>query len=237
MNQGTWLRPLLGMISKLHTRIGYLLGLNSSDTSPYFIRKVLRDGSTVLDIGANRGEFSRLCLDAYPSLSLVVVEPQAEMREILVKNLGQRHTYIWKAASDFSGEGFLDRSRVGDRKAAISKKETQTAIEITTVDHILREIQMESIELMKVDVEGYDFQVLKGASQSITLNRIQKVMFEVNYKTLLNGNLPSEIEAWLRSHGYNFFYRATRRFGFIQVQSLSNYRVETQNILACKNKI
>lgn len=233
----TWLPHLLGLMSKLHTRIGYLLGLNSSDTSSHFLKKVLQDRSTVLDIGANRGEFSILCLDAYPSLNLVIVEPQVEMREILVKNLGERHTYIWKAASDFSGEGFLDRSRIGDRKAAISKKRTQTAIEITTVDYILKDIQAESIALMKVDAEGHDFQVLKGAFQSISLNRIQKIMFEVNYKTLLNGNLPSDIETWLRGFGYHYFYRATRWFGFVQVHSLSNYRVETQNILACKDKI
>lgn len=237
MGQGLFLGSLQTILSKIHTRVGYILGLNSSDTRSYFMKKVLKDNCTVLDIGANLGEFSLLCLNANASLNLIIVEPQIEMRDALIKNLGNRHIYIWKAASDFEGEGHLDRSTIGDRKATISRTSTQYPIPITTVDHILGEIEEAYIELMKVDAEGYDFQVLKGALQSIVQNRIQKIMFEINYKTLINGNLPSDMEAWLRDLGYNYFYRATRWFGFVQIQSLSNYRVETQNILASKSEI
>lgn len=227
---------IIRIISMLHTKSSTLLGLNASDPSPRSMKKFLPQNAVVLDIGANEGDFAALCKKACKSVKVVVVEPQKELEEKLLKILGSNDLCIWKAVSNFVGFSAFNRKSIGDRKASLSstKNPHEMNVEVTSVDQICEEYNLKRINLLKIDTEGNDFRVLLGSEESIDKGSIDAVMFEISYQTFLNGFTPQEIEGWLRNKGYSKFYRATKRLGFIPVAKLHNYRAETQNILVTR---
>lgn len=216
--------------------------MNSSEIS----RKTLRslkvrnlEKYVVLDVGANVGDFSALCKKIFSNLKLYVIEPQPEVQSILQNRLGGSHIYIQTAISNEIGSQYLRRSGIGDRKATLSHIPDQNSIpiEVTTIDKLVNESKIDFINLLKIDAEGADFLVLKGAKKTLESARIGAILFEINYKVFEKGGSPQEIENYLRIFGYNFFYRATKWLGFIELTTLPNFRVETQNILATKNSL
>jgi FkbM family methyltransferase len=221
----------------MHDLVGRLLGLNSSDPSVKSLRKILNAHSTILDIGANQGDFAMLCRAAVPEVQLILVEPQPELKFQLEKILNPKDLYLGLAVSDTIEISFLSRRHENDRKAFLSNKRTNLPVQVSTVDTIISEHNIKLVDLLKIDTEGNDFKVLKGAENNIFDSKIRNILFEINYKTLLSGISPEEIEGWLRARNFSYFYRATRNFGFIPVNKLTNYRVETQNILATREKL
>jgi FkbM family methyltransferase len=200
------------------------------------MKRFLPQNAIVLDVGANEGDFAALCKKACKSVKLVVVEPQKELEEKLLTILGPDDICIWKAASDFVGVSAFNRKSIGDRKASLSSTENPNDIQVgvTSVDQIFKEFNLKRVNLLKIDTEGNDFRVLLGSEESIDAGRIDAIIFEISYQTLMSGFTPQEIEVWLRNKGYSKFYRATKRLGFIPVTKLHNYRAETQNILVTK---
>jgi hypothetical protein len=61
---------------------------------------------------------------------------------------------------------------------------------------------IEEIDLLKVDVEGAEFQVLVGARRLLKERRVRCVTFEFGQTTFDMGNSPERIEAYLRDAGY-----------------------------------
>jgi hypothetical protein len=78
------------------------------------------------------------------------------------------------------------------------------------------------IDLIKIDVEGYEMEVLKGANKTLTFNdenqsNVQFVMIELNNNTKKYGSNNQDVERHLRGLGFNVliehwpdkvFYRA-----------------------------
>lgn len=220
----------------IHSKSSTFLGLNASDPSLRSIKKFLPQNAVVLDIGANIGDFASLCKKACKSVKLVVVEPQRELEDKLLRILGPDDICIWKAASNYVGVSTLNRKSIGDRKASLSstKNPNDLDVEVTSVDQILEEYNLKRVNLLKIDTEGNDFRVLVGSEKSIDTGRVDAIIFEISYQTFMNGFTPQEIEVWLRDKGYSKFYRATKHLGFIPIVKLHNYRAETQNILVTR---
>lgn len=227
---------LISMISMLHAKSSTFLGLNASDPSLRSMKKLLPQNAVVVDIGANEGDFAALCKKACNSVKLIVVEPQKELEVKLLRILGPDDLCIWKAASNFIGVSAFNRKKIGDRKASLSstKLPFDMNVQVTSVDQICKENNLNRINLLKIDTEGNDFNVLLGSEESIDTGKIDAIFFEISYQTFMNGFTPAEIEIWLRGKGFSKFYRATKRLGFIPLDKLYNYRAETQNILVIR---
>lgn len=222
------------LLIPIHEKIGIWIGLNSSDTTPKFLRRILTKDSTVIDVGANCGDFAILCQQACMQLKLVLIEPQIEMQPILEKIMKPGDLFFPIALSNKKQNGYIDRKSVGDRKARLSENPTELSIQVSTIDDLIADCSFQKVDLVKIDTEGNDFQVIKGAKRSIQESVIDKIMFEINFKTFVNGNLPSDIEFWLREHGFKYFYRTTKWLGFVPLKKLENYRAENQNILCTR---
>ena len=222
------------ILTFIHEKIGLLIGLNSSDTTAKFLRKLLTNGSTVIDVGANRGDFALLCQEACKQVTMVLIEPQIEMQYSLQKIMRNGDLYFPVALSNVKYDGYINRKTIGDRKASLSEKSTNFPIQVSTLDQIITDCELKKVDLVKIDTEGNDFKVILGAQKSIQESVIEKILFEVNFKTLFGGSLPKDIELWLREHGFQYFYRTTKWLGFVPLKKLENYRAENQNILCTK---
>lgn len=77
--------------------------------------------------------------------------------------------------------------------------ESVTAI---TLDDYCTEHAITRVDLLKLDVEGAEYQVLRGAEKLLAAHRIGCCVFEFGQATLDMGNSASAIRAYLRGHGY-----------------------------------
>ena len=70
------------------------------------------------------------------------------------------------------------------------------SIPMVTIDSL----GLEDVDLIKIDVEGYEMEVLKGAVK--TLKNVEYIMIELNNNTKKYGSSNLEIEKYLRKLGY-----------------------------------
>jgi FkbM family methyltransferase len=72
----------------------------------------------------------------------------------------------------------------------------------TTLDLYCERNGVAKIDLLKVDVEGAEFQVLVGVGRMLHEKRVRCVTFEFGQTTFDMGNEPERIESYLRDAGY-----------------------------------
>jgi FkbM family methyltransferase len=146
---------------------------------------------TLFDVGANVGEFTLEILEVFRSRSfqLYTFEPSSRASSLLkqrVPDLPHVHL-VQKALGDKEGSADLFFPDEGSALASLhqrdlshigrefGKKET---ISVTTLDRFCEEKKIEYVHLLKIDVEGHELAVLKGAQGMINRNAVEVIQFE-----------------------------------------------------------
>ena len=123
-----------------------------------------RTGGVVLDIGANIGVIAQaLC---YSGHTVEVFEPQAELFDILQENLKPYGCWAHKSAVGSSeGTTNMPRQRYYNKGnfGGISCGSGNIIVPVVTIDSR----DLHNVKLMKVDVEGWEEEVLRGAVATI----------------------------------------------------------------------
>jgi hypothetical protein len=120
-------------------------------------------GSVVFDIGANAGFHSLFCgLLVKPSGRVVAFEPNPESRKSLLGQV-QANPELSVITLPFA---LSDYSRLAG--------EGRLIVEVTTVDSLVEREHIPPPDIMKIDVEGYEEQVLRGSKD--TLRRYHPVV-------------------------------------------------------------
>ena len=148
--------------------------------------------NTVLDIGAWCGtwsaEFAPYCKKIY------AIEPDRTHVECLLKNL-----------SSFDNIELLDYA-VGDIETRVSLTDDDftQARRIYSIGNILMKtvdsFKFEDVDLIKIDVEGFEMNVLRGAKD--TLKDCNFLMIELNNNSKKYNSSNAEIEKYLQELGF-----------------------------------
>lgn len=183
-----------------------------------FYLEYLRDGMTVFDVGANVGEltllFSRFIGEgqvhafeagtrAFEHLNTIC--RAATRRNVTLNHLAladregiaRLHVYPDEYLS-WSSQAKRPLEDYGINVKPTGLEETRA----TTVDLYCERNQITEIDLLKVDVEGAEFQVLLGAQRMLRAKRVRCVSFEFGQTTFEMGNNPDDIEKFFRDIGY-----------------------------------
>jgi FkbM family methyltransferase len=163
--------------------------------------RYVRPGDTVLDVGANIGDHTIAYLDwVTPTGEVRAFEPNPEAYECLIRNCPGAIAYN-VGLSDCRDE----RSLTVDQNAGASH--------LGTGDGIVCKVQAlddygwafyEPVDFIKVDIEGYEVNFLKGARKTI-LKWHPIMCMEVNMGALLRaGSSEQELLATVESLGYNW---------------------------------
>ena len=140
------------------------------------ISRMLRPGQTFYDVGANAGFFTLLgarCVG--PSGRIVAVEPLPRNIEIMEKHLAINNIsnvrVVGKAVSDFVGT-----ARFSVKGYSTSRLSTtgELSVEVTTLDALVEEAGSPP-HIMKVDIEGAEIELLRGAKK--VLEEFRPVIF------------------------------------------------------------
>jgi FkbM family methyltransferase len=142
------------------------------------LRARLEPGMVVCDIGANSGFYSLLMASAVGHRGLVYAfEPQPGNLVFLRKHLEiNRATNVivsGEAIADFVGEARFSAHR--GSYAGRLEDEGQLRVPVVTLDHLHANGRLQPADVLKIDVEGAELGVLKGARAF--LNRYRPVVF------------------------------------------------------------
>ena len=78
-------------------------------------------------------------------------------------------------------------------------------LEVSTLDLELSKLNQSAIDFLKIDAEGFDLRVMKGAMDLIKQNKIKIIQFEYNYTWLYAGSTLFEAIEILNSNNYIVF--------------------------------
>jgi FkbM family methyltransferase len=233
------LRTYEYLLPKLERR----LGIGSADLNQKVLSLLLEEideNSVVIDVGANLGNFSELIRRLNPKRRIIAIEPQPELASGLRQIVGENGSVYSIGCGDLKSEFKLFRSNVSDSKATLdsSRSENFILVKVETLESILLIEHCEKIGILKVDTEGYDFNVLQGLNSLWESNPPKIIIFEIMWRSLMLGNTPNDIGKFLQSKGYNFFYRTSPYLGLVPIKNtLTNESVKTQNIVAAREKL
>lgn len=171
-----------------------------------FTVRFLREGDLFLDIGANIGTFSVVAGAFVPGIKIISVEPGDEARGLLIENLSLSGLSTDSVSEKVVGETVGEvRFTVGlDVLNAIATDDSAETVtlEQTTVDELAGG---QALSLMKVDVEGVELSVFKGAAEQLALRPGPVILFEINGFCQKYGVEPAEIIDFLAAAGYRVY--------------------------------
>lgn len=148
-----------------------------------FIKSKLKPGMTVLDIGANIGFYTRLFGDLVgPSGRVIAFEPdKTNLRHLrdLVTNCANVEI-VAAAVGEHDGTIKLYHSNdlnVDHQTFDIGENRLYRNVPVVTIDSHLR--QEQQVDLVKIDVQGYDFHAIRGMSQIIERSHEMLILGEL----------------------------------------------------------
>jgi FkbM family methyltransferase len=142
------------------------------------------------DVGAHRGETVQHLVEYFPAAVIHAFEPDPEnfaALQIATKNLPQARLYPL-ALGDQPHQSKLIKTHfsmsnsllpaAAALNSAAHKKIGEVLINVTTLDHFCQENNIETIDLLKTDCQGFDLRVLKGAARLLSERRVQVIQCE-----------------------------------------------------------
>jgi len=149
---------------------GYWLGSYEHDKR-LAIEDGVKKGSVFYDIGANVGYYSLMAAKlSEPDGQVVAFEPLPRNvayihRHVALNKLQQRITVIEAAVSDHCGTAFFDPD-ISTSKGHVAH-EGQLEVRLVCIDELVRAGEIPLPDVMKIDVEGAEAEVLRGALQTL----------------------------------------------------------------------
>jgi len=154
--------------------------------------RLIRDGDSVIDLGANVGVFTILASRLVGEGGLVVaVEPLAQNQECLELTCSQNNLsnvmIIRQAVGGHEGEVQLNFApRIGAHSAVAIRSSVPSTVPMRTVDRLLADHGIEQAHFVKIDIEGMEAEALEGARA--TLRQHGPVLAVSSY------HLPGDVE-------------------------------------------
>ncbi len=171
-----------------------------------------REFGTVIDVGANKGQFAVFARRRWPNARLLCFEPLPGPRARLTRLMDGAAEVLDCALGETEGEAIMhvaerqDSSSllpIGRRQKAIFRTEEAATqpVPVRRLDAVLAGRALDAPVLLKIDVQGFERQVLAGAEG--VLDRIDAIYVEASYVELYEGQaLADDVLAFLAGHGF-----------------------------------
>ena len=158
----------------------------------------------VLDIGAAMGQWTLMAMQEWPQSRYFLLEPLAERRAQL-EQLSSLHPNVsFALAAAGSTSGYLPMGVLPDQLDGSSflYGEERRLVRVTRIDDLLASGQIEQCQFMKLDVQGYELEVLRGAEQ--TMRHCPLILLELQFFRFTSDmQLLHESIAWMAEHHFH----------------------------------
>ncbi len=175
------------------------------------------DVKTVIDVGAHKGQFSLLALEIFPSARVYSFEPQTKPREHFQRVLGsEERVRLFPAAigpNDTSMPMNISASDDSSSLLPISEQQIlifpgtgavdSESVRVAPLHRFLSEKEIIRPALLKIDVQGFEREVLEGCESLLSL--FDLIYVECSFVELYAGQaLASEVFEWLLGRKFSF---------------------------------
>jgi FkbM family methyltransferase len=191
----------------------------------------------VIDVGANVGDWTASILEYSPRCEVILFEPSSACVARLHARFPERVTVRSVALSDEIGnKPFAAEKSFGTSSALLSgyvnhKEYTVETVSVSTLDAQFP-APSRMIDLLKIDTEGFDLHVLRGAINLLTTHRVRFLQFEYSYFWSHQGSTLDAAFTLLRNSGYDIYLLNDRG---LHAFDLSKWRrwFDYGNFVAC----
>src|SRR5262249_43031269 len=194
---------------------------------------------TFFDVGANEGDTSLKAQNQFPQARIFAFEPHPETflrlkdATINYSAIDPVHTALGAEAGDQVMHVYdmsTINSLVPNARYAVrfGKHSSEIMVKCTTVDLFCAERNIKKIDVLKIDTEGFDLEVLKGATAMLKQGAVSFVYFEFNDiqpDENSAGGALAPIDEFLRHHQYRF------------ITSYNDYVVTDGDLFAVSNAL
>lgn len=242
------------LLAHAHIQIG--VGHNTYNSGEEFVIDNLlsqilkKDADVIADVGANVGNYGILLRNRFPSAKIYCFEPIAGTFGQLVSNTKHLDISCQNVAvgstkgtiNFFRGTNDNDGTMVTAYQEAIDSIFTFAG---TTVGNITAEVitlddffvdKEPKINFLKIDVEGHELAVLKGAKKLIAANSIDIIQFEFNEFNIFSGSYLYDYYKILPQYKFYRILPLNRLYPLGEYNSI-NEVFRYQNILAINNSL
>jgi FkbM family methyltransferase len=174
---------------------------------------------TIIDVGANVGQFAREALSLFPAARVLSFEPVPEAFRALSAwaattngrvtalnvAVGERNGEIqmFKHADFTASSSLLQTTGTCEDLFPQTSKQEQINVRLSTLDAALEGQDLRRPVLLKLDVQGYEDRVIRGASK--TLGAASAVIVEVDIAPLYKEQASfKDLVVALDGHGFRF---------------------------------
>lgn len=148
-----------------------------------YFHEALRNGMNIIDIGAHIGVYTVLVAEKVGETGkIIAIEPEPRNYEQLLKNIkiNNFRNIIPLNIALFNHEGYekLFLSSFSSSHSLSPKKDTISSIEVPvkTLDNLLKELNFNTVDIIKIDTEGAEIPILKGAEKTLKANPNAKII-------------------------------------------------------------
>lgn len=191
----------------------FINGIYEKETIEFFVKRTPSSG-VFLDLGANIGSITIPLLKKRPDLTCICVEAAPWIFEYLGRNLlsnrlGSTVYSVNKAIWDKSGiqlPFYSPAEQFG--KGSLSSVFTKEAIQVETITigDLLRGRNISRVDMIKIDIEGFEYFAFKGAENLLRQADAPDILFEfVDWAQAMAGVEKGAEQELLRSFGYRIF--------------------------------
>ena len=193
----------------------------------------INESLVIFDVGANKGQSITFFRDIYPSANIYAFEPSNNVFEILKSNINDDNTHLFQigmgsiAETKIFYEAILDETStfiLPNLNSSYIKKKSRILLhrpetlfelrqsEVTSIDLFVAEKFIKFIDILKIDVEGFELEVLIGATHALSHGKIHVIQLERHSNDMREDIYPA-INELLTKYGYSRTKEIKHPFG------------------------
>jgi FkbM family methyltransferase len=205
-----------------------------------FVRKILKPGMQVVDIGANYGTYTLTAANKVgPQGKVWAFEPSSKASNFLATSIGTNNfrnvDLIKMGLSDKCGEALLginaneELNAVVDRESK-DKFENCERIELASLDRCMERYGWNYIDFVKIDAEGHEKKIIEGGKSFLNSNS-PLVMYEIKAGDQVNLDLTRQFKLY-GYESYKLIPGLNALAPFSLTEKVDGYQL---NLFCCKD--